>query len=126
MVIAIMNDSPEKLSEYTKAFHKFEPLVSTSTELPYPDIPAFLAVRQSDLLCQKRSKTHASVNFPIDLYKFNVSTMRSVYDKVHQSQVEDPRLVGSVMLIEGFGVQAVQAIDATSTAVPFRKKRLLL
>lgn len=125
-MITILNGPASELAIHTAPLHALNPLASSTTEAEHPDTPSFLFVKTTDLLCQKRSDTHASMNFPIDLYKYNVTAMRKLYDVLRQGVIDEPRLNGSVMLIEGFSVQGVQAVEEESTAVPFRKKRLLL
>lgn len=95
-------------------------------EVEYPDHPAAVLSSQKDLVCQKLGDSSSALRFPIDLKSYNISAMRSMYEIFDNGITNEPQLSTSLMMIEGYSVQGVQAIPEDSTAVSFRAERLLL
>jgi len=125
-MVTLFNGLPSESRKYTQAFHDLKPISSSSDEIEYPHHPAAVLSSQSDPACQKLGSTASALRFPIDLDSYNVTAMRSLYEVFDKGIKDEAQLDTSMMMIEGYSVQAVQSVPDESTAVPFRSKRLLL
>ena len=109
---------------YTVPIDEMGP-VHTHTEItPYNEIPGWIQAGMEDLACQKKSETY--LRFPIDLKRYNATAQQQLYDTFAAGVKTMPELGNSMVLIEGYGVQAVQAVPEESTAFPFRSDDLLI
>jgi hypothetical protein len=68
----------------------------------------------------------ANLRFPVDLYTYDTKAQRLVFDEFALATQRNPALNRSFFLFEGYSLQAVKAVPADSTAVPFRHNNLLV
>jgi len=125
-MVVLYNGPPSASRKYTQSFHDLLLLSASTDEVEYPDHPAAVLSSQKDLACQKLGDSSSALRFPTDLKSYNISAMRSIYEIFDNGITNEPQLSTSLMMIEGYSVQGVQAIPENSTAVPFRAERLLL
>ncbi|KAL9111384.1 MAG: hypothetical protein Q9227_004261 [Pyrenula ochraceoflavens] len=110
-------------SSYAAPFRALNPLTITSGSVEYPDLPQKAGWDLNGASCTSRIMT---LRFPIDLPEFNVPSLRQMYNGFSDALSRKPAFAHSVVLIEGYSVQAVQAVPADSTAFPHREDRLLI
>lgn len=108
---------------YAAPIYALGPTSSTREEVSYVDIPSKTGTGENDLSCQKGAVV---LRFPNDLLEMNVSALRQAYEVFSDMLVQEPAFIHSFFLIEAFSVQAVQAVESESTAVPYRDNKLLL
>lgn len=108
---------------YAAPLYELGPTSSTREEVSYVDIPSKTGTGENDLSCQKGA---VMLRFPNDLLELNVSALRQAYEVFNDMLVQEPAFIHSFFLIEGFSVQAVQAVESALSAVPYRHNRLLL
>ncbi len=62
----------------------------------------------------------------IDVDNYDIDALRNWYDIFSDMLATEEAFAGSVCMLEGYSVQAVQAVSAESTTFPHRHQRLLL
>lgn len=121
---AIIYDGPEEEArKYAKPLHDIQ-AVSIQAGLATTHELAVLTFQDADGPGCTYGMT--SLRYPIGLKTFNVSAVRKVFDYIDKSFQEIPEIAGSFFLLEGYAVQAVQAVDERSTAFPHRSDNLLI
>jgi hypothetical protein len=109
--------------EYAAPFHSIGPLSTQAGEADYHELAVITFQDADGLGCAYGS---TSLRFPTVLQSYNPAALRKVYDDFDATLRQVPPLAGTLWLIEGHAVQAVQAVDADSTAFPHRSERVLI
>lgn len=96
--------------------------------LDYVDLPALIDARLDDAVCQKAAPPDNLVKYrlPIYLDSFNSSAMQDMIDTFEKYILDYPEISQSIILVEGYGVEAVQKVALDSTAVSGGRQNLLV
>lgn len=122
----LLNGPPEQSQVLSKPIRALGPVTATLKQIDYPDTPAALMASNNDAVCVMHGNNASILTFPVDLYIYNISAMRSMYNVFAKGIRDAPGLNSSAMMVEGFSVQGVKAVPEKSTAIPFRGSRMLL
>lgn len=109
---------------YTQPIDELGPVHTHEEATPYNEIASWMQAGMQDLICQKNGDTY--LRFPIDLKRYNATAQQQLYDTFAAGIKKEPAFIQSVILMEGYGVQGVQAVSDESTAYPFRDDDLLI
>ncbi|KAK4233777.1 hypothetical protein C8A03DRAFT_47748 [Achaetomium macrosporum] len=109
--------------EYAAPFHAIGPLSAQAGEATYHEL-AVLTFQDADGLGCAYGAT--SLRFPTVLKSYNPAALRKVYDDFDATLQQVAELAGTIWLIEGHAVQAVQAVNPDSTAFPHRSESVLI
>lgn len=91
----------------------------------YPGVANVTGYDYRQPKCQP-SSTGVIGLFPADVDEYNITALRALYSTFREMMVQQPRLNGSIVLLEQYPVQAVRDVPADSTSYPHRARRLLL
>ncbi|KAF7947824.1 hypothetical protein EAE96_008902 [Botrytis aclada] len=119
----IYNGSREIANQYAKPFHNIGPLSVQTGQGSLHDL-AVVTFQDADGPGCAYGMT--SLRYPIGLKAYNVTAVRQVYNEIDSTFRKVPEIAGSFFLLEGYSTQAVQAIDAASTAFPHRDDNILV
>ncbi|KAI0525614.1 hypothetical protein F5B22DRAFT_590734 [Xylaria bambusicola] len=120
----VIYDGPtETAREYAKPFHGLEPLMVQAGEGTLHDLAVITFQDKNGAGC---AYGLTSLRYPIGLKSFDVPAMRKVYDHIDETFRNTPEVAGSFFLLEGYSTQAVEAVDAGSTAYPHRDDKILV
>jgi hypothetical protein len=121
---AIIYDGPtETAREYAKPLHDIGPIMVQAGEGTLHDLAAVTFQDQDGAGC---AYGLTSLRYPIGLKSYNVAAVRKVYNHIDETFKKVPEIAGSFFLLEGYSTQAVQAVDAASTAFPHREDEILV
>ncbi|KAK4167727.1 putative FAD-dependent oxygenase [Cladorrhinum sp. PSN259] len=127
-VISLMfffNGPAEELKKITKEVHNLGPATYNGGAVAeYPDLTTLMASRPQDPVCEKGNTNRALR--AADLISYEIPAMRKAYDTFSRRITSEPAFNNSVVLLEQYSVQAVQAVPPENTAYAHRAQRLLL
>ena len=109
--------------QYSTPIHALGPVDVQAGEAAYPQLPELTGNGNEGLACQPSA---VALRFPIDLKTYDVPALRLVYNAFGDMMQRVPAFNSSFFLLEGYSVQAVQAVPAQNTAFPHRSDTLLL
>ena len=121
--IILFDGSADAQQPYAAPMRALGPVSATREEVSYVDIPSRTGTGEGDLACQKGAVV---LRFPNDLLDINISALRDAYELFSDMLTQEPAFIHSFFMIEAFSMQAVQAVEWSSTAVPYRHNKLLL
>ncbi|RAL17141.1 FAD-binding oxidoreductase [Aspergillus homomorphus CBS 101889] len=109
---------PQKEAEkYLAPFDALGPINVTDGNVPFPDITIASRNGNLDKTCAKGfPKQWATIGLQV----YNATACRQVYDLFSATLKAYPGLSTSVILFEGYSVEAVKAIDPAASAFPHR------
>ncbi|KAJ2979491.1 hypothetical protein NUW58_g7186 [Xylaria curta] len=119
----IYNGNPEAVREYARPFHDIGPLSVQTGQGTMHDL-AVVTFQDADGPGCAYGLT--SLRYPIGLKSYNVAAVRQVYDEIDKTFRQVPEVAGSFFVLEGYSTQAVQAVDADTTAFPHRDDKILV
>lgn len=108
---------------YTAAVQALQPLNYVSGSLEYPYINTIIGTDKDSVICQDKGTVALRA---VDVNDYNVPALREAFDILSESIASDTALGASFAMLEGYSVQAVQAVPAESSAFPHRDLRLML
>lgn len=111
-------------SIYTAPFHNIGPFSIEPASGEYRDISGWVGINLAAPPCQKAG--FANPRFPIYLPSFNATAMSEVYDAFAAATVPSSPFYGSLFMFEGYSMQGVRSIAASSSAFAFRGDNLLI
>jgi hypothetical protein len=122
--MVLYNGPMEECRRYSAPLHALNPAFYESKVTEYPGVPAVagLGGRVSEV-CKPRG---TAVIRAIDMKHYEIPAIRSWFNVFSDMLATEAALSGSFCMLEGYSVQAVQAVPADSTAFPHRAQRLLL
>ena len=109
--------------KYTAPIHGLGPVAYSSGVTEYPGLMAVMGNDVDGPDCQPKG---SAVLRAADVDRYEVVALRIWYTIFSKMVATAPDLANSFCLLEGYSVQAVQAVPADSTAFPHRSQRLLL
>lgn len=118
------NGSPEELKKLGKGIRELGPAAYKVGVVEYPDMAEVFGARLQDPLCQKGNPINGMLR-AADAEKYEVPALRKTYDLFSAKLRDDSRLANSVIMLEGYSVQGVQAVPAENTAYGLRSQRIL-
>ena len=98
-------------------------MVVQAGDVAYPGLASVSGVTSDDPICQLGG---VALSFPIDFKTYNVSAMQLVYGSFNNIMQRIPAFNNSIILLEGYSVQAVQAVPEQTTSYAHRSDRLLV
>ncbi|KAH7629341.1 hypothetical protein B0T09DRAFT_265578 [Sordaria sp. MPI-SDFR-AT-0083] len=108
---------------YFAPFAALNPLDTTPVQTTdYPGLAAAAQFRVTDWACQP--KTGATV-YGMDVDTYDLPALRQSYNFLSQMIRTEPALSASMAYLEGYSLQAVQAVPYESTAFALRDRKLL-
>jgi hypothetical protein len=117
------NGPMEECREHTQPVRDLGPVAYSSGVTDYPGLAATLGVDFGGANCQDQRTAYIRA---IDVERYDIAALRNWFDVYSEMLAAEPALARSVCMLEGYSVQAVQAVPADSTAFPHRRQRLLL
>ena len=118
------NGSPEELENLGKGIRELGPAAHRAGVVEYPDISAVFGITLLDPACQQGNPTNGMLR-AADVEQYEVPALRKTYDLFSSKLSGDSRFAYSMIMLEGYSVQAVQAVPAESTAFGLRSQRVL-
>lgn len=106
-----------------KPFDQLSPLSVSEVNVGYNVIFGQLGGSLNGALCEP-NKTHIVGTAYLQVY--NITTMRAIYDLYNQKIRQNPRLGGTRVAMEGYGMQGVKSFKSSDSAYPFRSENILL
>ncbi|KAK4039499.1 6-hydroxy-D-nicotine oxidase [Parachaetomium inaequale] len=122
-VSVFYNGPMEECHEYTRPIRDLGPVAYSSGVTDYPGLSAALGVDFAGVYCQDQRTAYIRA---IDVDRYDIAALRNWFDVYSEMLAAEPALAKSVCMLEGYSVQAVQAVPADSTAFPHRHQRLML
>lgn len=113
----------EVAAPYLKPFEDLGPINSVAQMLTYPEVPVAEGTHAEGPLCEKGDQ-RMQMNAGLKLY--NVTAQRQVFELFKKNIFYDPAILGSVIVMEGYSLQGVVAVDPASTAYALRDDDLLV
>ncbi|KAK4120303.1 FAD-binding domain-containing protein [Parathielavia appendiculata] len=123
VVIVFFNGPLEDSREYTQPIHNLGPAAYAFKVTEYPGLNAVLGVDLSGSECQPQG---TALLRAADVDRYEIIALRNWFETFGKMLATEEGLAKSVCILEGYGVQGVQAVPSDSTAFPHRDKRLLL
>ncbi|KAK3301708.1 uncharacterized protein B0T15DRAFT_544414 [Chaetomium strumarium] len=117
------NGPVEKRGGYTDPFHALGPASYSSGVTDYPGVMVALGTDINNPICQPQGTAFLR-GAVVDAYE--VRALREWYTLFSEMLVSEEGFAHSFCMLEGYSVQAVQAVPSESTAFPDRRQRLLL
>ncbi|KAK4151547.1 6-hydroxy-D-nicotine oxidase [Chaetomidium leptoderma] len=119
----VYNGPMADCQKYTHALHAASPAAYLSGVTEYPNLPMLLGADVDGPNCKP---TGTAMVRAADVVDYDIDALRNWYDIFSDTVATEKGLAKSICLLEGYSVQAVQAVPAASTAFPHRRQRLLL
>ncbi|RAH47729.1 FAD-binding oxidoreductase [Aspergillus brunneoviolaceus CBS 621.78] len=104
-------------------FDALHPLRVDDGNVPYTEIPNAQKTGVNDSICA-HGLAHMVSTAGLQVY--NVTAQRAIYDVFSEMLRSIPAFNASVVLMEGYSLQGVLAVDPASSAYPFRDDYLLM
>jgi hypothetical protein len=124
LVLVFYDGTVEESRRYTQPIHDLGPLAHTPGVAEYPGLSAILGVdAASGPICQPQGTAFLR---GIDVDRYEIDAVRRWYDIFSEMLASEELFARSMCMLEGYSVQAVQAVPSDSTAFPHRDQRLLL
>ncbi|KAL8809979.1 MAG: hypothetical protein Q9200_002964, partial [Gallowayella weberi] len=120
-----LNGLLNNASAYVKPIIDLGPISTSTSSFPYKEVShrSFQA-SVGDPTCAAGTSTKD--RYPVGLQIYNVSTNRKIYDLFEDMVTKFPALNTSFVQFEAFPMQAVKAVDPTSTAYAHRHDDILV
>lgn len=119
-----LHDGP--LSAYAKAalepFDQLSPLSVNEVNVGYDTVADQVGGAVNGSSCEA-NKTHILGTNYFQVY--NTTTMREIYDLYNDKIRQHPRLGGTFVLVEGYGMQGVKSFKSSDSAYAFRDENIL-
>jgi hypothetical protein len=119
----LWNGPVEESKRYTHPFLALGPASYTFGATDYPGVMTALGTDINSSVCRPQG-TAFSRGVVVDSY--DTRALRRWYELFSQMVLSEEGLARSFCMLEGYSVQAVQAVPSESTAFPDRSQRLLL
>lgn len=97
--------------------------MDTNTTVSYSESAHAAGAGLTDDVCKN---TGSWKPFPAGLLKYNITTMRAVYNLHKDLVTKHPEFSRSVVQCENYPMQGVQSIDSASTAYAHRGDNILV
>ncbi|KAF1957836.1 FAD-binding domain-containing protein [Byssothecium circinans] len=107
-------------AQYTDPLNALGPI---NVAEAYVDLPGASVLTGADVNGQACQKGASHQTYPVDLFKWDVNNLRTVLNIYGELPAKG--LGNSIMMLEGFSVNKVQAIAQDSSAFPSREYNLL-
>ncbi|KAK4239566.1 6-hydroxy-D-nicotine oxidase [Achaetomium macrosporum] len=123
IVLTIFWNGPvEGRGGYTDPFHALGPASYSSGATEYPGVMAVMGTDMNSPVCQPQGTVFLR-GAVVDTYE--TGALRKWYNLFSEMLRSEEAFAHSFCMLEGYSVQAVQAVPSDSTAFPDRKQRLL-
>ncbi|KAK4098875.1 FAD-binding domain-containing protein [Parathielavia hyrcaniae] len=123
VVTVFFNGPLEEARRYTQQIRDLGPATYRFGVTEYPKLNTVLGVDLNGPGCQPQG---TALLRAADVDRYDIDALRNWFDIFSQMLATEKAFAGSACLLEGYGVQGVQAVPSDSTAFPHRDKRLLL
>jgi hypothetical protein len=120
--IVYFHGSPGEMETHIKPLRKLNPIGYQFGEAPYNQLAKVHGWSDS-MAC---SKQETATTFGADVNGFNIPNLRATFDAIGEMVRAQPALGHSMIILEMYPTQAVQAVSGKSTAYAHRDQRLLL
>ncbi|KAK3994189.1 hypothetical protein QBC44DRAFT_322800 [Cladorrhinum sp. PSN332] len=118
------NGPADELKKYSNEVQKLGPAAyREGVVADYPDMAKVIGVTLEDGFCQKGSLN--AMLRAADVISYEIPALRKAYELFSTGMRSEPAFAGSVVMLEGYSVQAVQAVPAESTAYAHRAQRIV-
>ncbi|KAK1774772.1 hypothetical protein QBC45DRAFT_424029 [Copromyces sp. CBS 386.78] len=118
------NGPPSEAASYFAPFAALNPLDTTPVlTTDYPGLAAAAQFRVTDWACQP--KAGGATVYGMDVDSYDVPALRQSYNAFRDMMRTEPALSASMAYLEGYSLQAVQAVPYESTAFALRDRKLL-
>ena len=109
--------------QYLIPFDNLRPINVTDGNVPYTDIASATGTGVGQPLCAPGQQRMVGT---AGLQVYNVTTQRQIYDLVNVKAKVHPGLLTTTVVMEGYSVAGVRAVDPDSSAFPLRDDYLLM
>ena len=121
--IILHEGTVSSLQAQSRLLHDVKPVSSQSGQTPYGTMSRFFASSAKDPAC---GKGFTFRRYPIDFKAYNSTAVRRAYNLFAKTIADVPALNLSVLAVEQYSVQGVQAIPSESTAFPHGSENFLM
>ncbi|KAE8148887.1 hypothetical protein BDV25DRAFT_141374 [Aspergillus avenaceus] len=111
-------------AEVSESLHDLGPVVSEAHAGPYTSVSSWTEFNLGSRACGKGGPS--MIRFPINLKQYDIPTQRAAFNALAKGTLEHPGLQHSTIMLEGYSVQAVKAVDEVSSAYAHRADHLLV
>ncbi|KAJ4214292.1 hypothetical protein NW759_010310 [Fusarium solani] len=122
LFLMVYDGSEKEMAPHAKPYLDLKPVFNSTQEISYGEISAVFAFDDNSVACQKGIRTQG---YSLNLQKYHVPTQRAVYDEFSKFITKNPDFKRSYVIFEGYPLQGVRAIDASTTAVADRESNII-
>ncbi|KAL5341456.1 FAD-binding domain-containing protein [Aspergillus crustosus] len=107
--------SESEAQSHLTPFDKLNPLSVIDGNVPYPSVPDIQGTGIHNATC---AKGFERITGPAGLQVYNVTTQRHIYELFNRNLAAHPEFNASGVVMEGYSVAGVRAVDGDSSAYP--------
>ncbi|UPK95421.1 hypothetical protein LCI18_006356 [Fusarium solani-melongenae] len=122
LFLMVYDGSEKEVAPHAKPYLNLKPIFNSTQEISYSEISAIFAFDDNSVACKKGIRTQG---YSLNLQKYHVPTQRAVYDEFSKFITNNPDFKRSYVIFEGYPLQGVRAIDASTTAVADRESNII-
>ncbi|KAL8638721.1 MAG: hypothetical protein Q9228_004148 [Teloschistes exilis] len=116
--------SAKDAKPYVKPFLDLKPVTTQTFTTSYPDVFYAVGTGINDFVCQE--PTGSAYLYPIGLQTYNVPIMSKLFKLYSDKVKSNPNFKDSNVMLEGYSLEAVKAVDPASTAFAHRDDNILV
>ncbi|KAM0425720.1 hypothetical protein ACHAPT_008967 [Fusarium lateritium] len=122
LFLMVFDGPEEEMAPYAKPYLDLKPVFNNTQKISYGEISAVFSFDDASVACQKGIRTQG---YSLLLQKYNPPTQRAVYDAFSAFISKNPDFKRSYVIFEGYPLQEVRAVDASTTAVADRGSNII-
>lgn len=121
--LILYDGNASNLRKQAAPLDRLNPLSAQKVAVPYVSMPAAFSSSNQDFACAPGLTFQ---RYPIDFLTWNTTALRRVYELAAQTFAKTPAFNATWIALEGYPTHAVQAIEDSASAFPWRSDNLLL
>ncbi|KAK4227802.1 hypothetical protein QBC38DRAFT_477016 [Podospora fimiseda] len=118
------NGPASELKMYSENIHNLGPVAHKEGVVEYSKMSAVFGADINGGFCSKNQNPNVALRAS-DVISYEIPALRKAYDLLSSGLKSEPAFAYSVVMLEGYSVQGVQAVPAESAAYPHRAQRIL-
>ncbi|RTE83072.1 hypothetical protein BHE90_002404 [Fusarium euwallaceae] len=122
LFLMVYDGSEEEMLPHAKPYLDIKPVFNSTQKISYSQISAVFAFDDNSVACEKGIRTQG---YSLLIQKYHVPTQRAVYDAFSEFISKNPDFKRSYVIFEGYPLQGVRAVDASTTAVADRDSNII-
>ncbi|KAL8693101.1 MAG: hypothetical protein Q9224_003818 [Gallowayella concinna] len=116
--------SAQDAKPYVKPFLDLNPVSIQNFTTSYPDVFYAVGTGLNDFVCKE--PTGSAYLYPMGLQRYNVPVMGKLFQLYADKIKKNPAFKDSNVMLEGYSLEAVKAVDPASTAFAHRDDNILV